>query len=90
MWWIILAITWVLVGVLSFVAACIIEYRGKEYDDCDFYDCDLLLLYIVFGYISPVALVLAYTDWKKIRGKLSRFIYKLANIRVKKKGGTHE
>ena len=82
--WISVVATWVIVGILSFFMGCIFEYRGKEYDDCSFEDCGrVFILLVVFGLISPILVFIAHFDLKKI---LSRLIYNISNVGVKKKG----
>ncbi len=92
--WSILAVTWFLVGLLSFFAICIIEYRGKEYKACDFADCGFVFsISLAFGFLSPVLILIAYFDWGKIKKKLRRFVYNIANIGLKDKrvkGEEHE
>lgn len=82
--WIICAITWVAVGMLSFLAMCIIEMRGKKYDKNYFDDAFYVFVCTAaIGYLAPVVIVIAITDWHKMQEKFTMFIYNLANIGLK-------
>ena len=88
-------ITWFLAGLITFAVVGFIEYRGKEYEDCDFEDvikCFVMLL--VIGYISPILAISAYKNFDNIKDKIeektNRFIYKIFNVGLKDKGEEHE
>ena len=75
-------LSWILVGVLSFVIACVLDIRSKEYNETYLDDMDeLFLVYLFFGYISPLIAILASIDWNKLKIKSTKLIYDIANYK---------
>lgn len=80
MWFILL---WFAIGFASVVAIWILDMRGKEYDESYFEQGGMLmtaLIMTIFGFISPIIVLIVVTEDKKYFTKL---IYKIANFGVK-------
>ena len=79
-------ISWFLVGVFSLVFFCINDMRGKEFNPNYFdHDDGLCFFMIFFGYISFIIVCIFLVYEKVYENKLlSKLIYKIANIGVKK------
>jgi len=74
-------ISWVFVGFLSFIGACIIDMRGMKYDE-NYFNDDVIVVFLIclfFGYISPLMMFLSMLPWEKIASKLYKWMYKIAN-----------
>ena len=84
-------VTWFLAGLITFAVTLVLDYRGKEYEDCDFDDLGkLFILVVAIGYLTPIIAIITFTDFKKIKEKIHRFIYKISNVGLKEKGEEHE
>lgn len=87
--WIIIITSWIIVGMLSCIAMCVIDMRGKSYDE-HFFDGMLssVVLLIGMGYISPFILLIAAictkTNIQKMQSYITHFLYNLANIGTSK------
>ena len=84
---IIFLITWFLSGILSFIFACVVDMRNKEYDKNYFNDAEsvIIALFILFaGYVSIVVVFINYLFFVK-NWSFTRLMYNIANIGVKKK-----
>ena len=78
---IIIMISWCVVGLISVILLFAIDLRGKPYNEKYFEDKLLpTLLVFVLGYFSLLAVVLAYNNEKKF---LQKTIYRIVNIGVK-------
>lgn len=80
--WIIITMTWIIVGILSFIAGCIIDMRGEEYDK-HYLDDSLICFFLlmVMGYISPIIVMMAFICTKiNIKECITRFLYNISNI----------
>lgn len=85
--WIIIIMTWIIVGILSFIAGCVIDMRGEEYDkhylDGNF---NVFLLLMALGYISPIIVMMAFVCTKiDIKECITRFLYNISNIGMNNK-----
>ena len=93
MFWIIISITWLVVGMLTFFAMAIAEMRGQEYDKYYFEGTFSVFLLMTFmGYISPIIAAIAWIATSE-RISFTRIIYNIANIGLKDKklkGEEHE
>ena len=81
MGWIIFAISWPIVGVLSMLAATVLLQRGIPYNP-HIYDgfIPLILCGMALGYCVPIFIIpLICVDWGSIKEKFTRFMYNLAN-----------
>ena len=81
----IIFITWLVVGILSFFGMAIVEMRGQEYNKYYFEGTfGVFLLMTLMGYISPIIIVICWiTTFEKI--SFTRIIYNIANIGLKDK-----
>lgn len=80
MWFILL---WFAVGFASIVFAWILDMRGQEYDEDYFKQSGIFitaLIMTMFGFISPVIVLITAIEDKRI---FTKFIYKIANIGMK-------
>lgn len=79
-----------LVGFLFTIGIILWELRGTEFDENFFTKEDFvaIVFLIMFGYITPLAFLIyfMFEAWIKYGGKkkLTRIIYNIANIGVKK------
>jgi len=76
-------ILWFAVGFISMVSLWIIFMRGVEFDE-NFFDKECVHMSfasLLLGLISPIVIFLAFAYEEK---SFTRFIYKVANIGVKK------
>lgn len=79
----IFVISWFVIGFICMFSLWISEMRGREFDEA-FFDEDVVsvsIMMLILGFISPFLICIAYTKEKKY---FTRFIYKIANIGVKK------
>ena len=79
-----------LVGFLFIIGTILWELRGTEFDE-DFFtkeDFEVIAFFTMFGYITPLIYLIYFIleAWTKYGGKknLTRIIYNIANIGVKK------
>lgn len=73
-------ISWFVVGLISVILAFAIDLRGKPYNENYFNDkLGITLLVFMCGYISVIFVILAYNDKKKF---LQKLIYKIVNIGI--------
>lgn len=76
-------ISWFVVGFICMISIWIGEMRGKEFNE-NYFDKDCVgvsALMFALGYISPFIIYAVCTEEKKY---FTRFVYKIANIGVKK------
>ena len=82
---IIIMISWFVVGLISVILLFAIDLRGKPYNERYFEDKLAPTLFVfVFGYFSLLFVVLAYNGKKKF---LQKTIYRIVNIGVKTTNG---
>jgi len=81
--WIWIIISWVLVGLFSYLVCTLYDLRGTEYDMSYFDGSNLetFLIIVVMGYIS-LALSFGYIIYKQ--DCIGKILWKLANIGIKK------
>lgn len=81
---ILLLVLWLLAGFICAIFMTAMEVRGEKYDntyfDCNFYIGFIFL--VVFGFVSIIFTGFCYSMEYEI---FNKFIYKLANIGIKKK-----
>lgn len=93
--YIIIAVIWLLIGLLSVISICVHDMRGEPYDENYFKGeilhttCLILMggvtFFIVFYFITFDILQKIYEKRKSNR-IFTKFIYKIANIGIKKDG----
>lgn len=76
----ILLFSWFLVGLLSFLHFLVHDLRGEEYDP-DYFDSDLLMMFLVSVLLGYLTTLLILYD----RQVIQRILYKLANIGYKER-----
>lgn len=87
---IILIITWILSGIISFWAVCIMDMRGQKYFE-DYFKGEFgtFLLINFGGYISMLAVIIVFINNARITNKVrivfTKLVYKIANIGIKEK-----
>ena len=80
---IIFLVSWFLIGFVSMAVMWISDMRNNEFNE-NYFDKEcvgLSIFVLVMGYISIIILYFACTSEKKY---FTKFIYKIANIGVKK------
>ena len=83
---ILLIVGWVLVGVLSFLLGCILDLRGREFNGCYLNDLGgVLILFILFGYLAPILILVILVDWDEFFFTLTKWMYNIANPKQKNK-----
>lgn len=95
--YIIIAVVWLLIGLLSVISICVYEMRGKPYDE-NYFKGEILhtiiiiltggvSFFIVFYFITTDILQKIYEKRKRKSNRIfTKFIYKIANIGIKKDG----
>lgn len=85
-----------LVGFLCIMGIILWELRGTEFDE-DFFikeDFEVIFFFTVCGYLTPLIFLIyfMFEAWVKYGGKknLTRIIYNIANIGVKKNNENSE
>lgn len=77
---IIIMISWFVVGLISAILLFAVDLRGEEYNENYFNDKFApTLVAFVCGYISLIFVILAYNDKNKF---LQKLIYKIVNIGI--------
>lgn len=93
--YIIIAVIWLLIGLLSVISMCVYDMRGEPYDE-NYFKGEILhiICYILMGGVTfLIVLYLITTDIiqeiyekRKSNRIFTKFIYKIANIGIKKDG----
>lgn len=89
--YIIIAVIWLLIGLLSVISICVYDMRGEPYDE-NYFKGEILhtIALILMGGVS--FLIVFYLIIQNIYEKrksnriFTKFIYKIANIGIKKDG----
>lgn len=92
--YIIIAVIWLLIGLLSVISICVYDMRGEPYDE-NYFKGEILHIIgfifmggvtflFTFGLIAVDTLQKIYE--KRKNGIFTKFIYKIANIGIKKDG----
>lgn len=82
-------ISWFIVGFIVALVVCADDLRGKPYDE-DYFtkhnhrNCGWFACCVLFGYLS---MVFSFFCWMAEKRLLTKLIYKIVNIGVKKKEG---
>lgn len=93
--YIIIAVIWLLMGLLSVMIICIHDMRGEPYDENYFkgeilYTISLILMggvsFLIVFYLITVDILQKIYEKRKSNRMFTKFIYKIANIGIKKDG----
>lgn len=91
--YIIIAVIWLLIGLLSVISMCVHDMRGEPYDENYFKGLHIIGLILMGGvtflivfYLITVDILQKYMKKRKSNRKFTKFIYKIANIGIKKDG----
>lgn len=93
--YIIIAVIWLLMGLLSVVIVCVHDMRGEPYDE-NYFKGEILhtIIFILMGgvsflivfYLIIVDILQNIYEKRKSDRIFTKFIYKIANIGIKKDG----
>lgn len=89
--YIIIAVIWLLIGLLSVISICVHDMRGEPYDE-NYFKGEIfnIICLILTGVVSfLIVFYLITTDIyekRKSNRIFTKFIYKIANIGIKKDG----
>lgn len=93
--YIIIATIWLLIGLLSVIIICVHDMRGEPYDG-DYFKGEILhsiciifmggAAFLIIVFICTSDIFEKYMRNKKNNRKFTKFIYKIANIGIKKDG----
>ena len=75
-----------LIGLLSVIWFTVLDCRNQEFDP-DYFNYDFVFtcfISILLGYFSPIIIYMACREKKPKKHRLSKLIYKVCNIGVKK------
>lgn len=91
--YIIIAVIWLLIGLLSVMSMCVYDMRGEPYDENYFkglHTIGLILMggvtFLIVFYLITVDILQKYMKKRKSNRIFTKFIYKIANIGIKKDG----
>ena len=89
--YIIIAVIWLLIGLLSVMIICVHDMRGKPYNE-NYFEGEIhhtiyLILMGGFAFFIIIFLMIQERNEKRKSNKnFTKFIYKIANIGIKKDG----
>lgn len=93
--YIIIAVIWLLMGLLSVISICVHDMRGEPYDENYFkgeilHTIALILMggvsFLIVFYLIIVDILQNIYEKRKSNRIFTKFIYKIANIGIKKDG----
>lgn len=93
--YIIIAVVWLLIGLLSVISICVYDMRGEPYDENYFKGEILHTIYLILTggvsflivfYLIIVDILQNIYEKRKSNRIFTKFIYKIANIGIKKDG----
>ena len=93
--YIIIAVIWLLIGLLSVISICVYDMRGEPYDENYFkgeilHTISLILMggvsFLIVFYLIIVDILQNIYEKRKSNRMFTKFIYKIANIGIKKDG----
>lgn len=93
--YIIIAVIWLLIGLLSVISICVHDMRGESYDENYFkgeilHTIALILMggvsFLIVFYLIIVDILQNIYEKRKSNRIFTKFIYKIANIGIKKDG----
>lgn len=82
---------WLLIGLLSVMIMCVHDMRGEPYDE-NYFEGEILhvIVFILMGGFTFLIVVFIFAfeihEKRKSNRKFTKFIYKIANIGIKKDG----
>lgn len=93
--YIIIAVIWFLIGLLSVISMCVHDMRGEPYDE-NYFKGEILhtiililtggVTFLIVFYIITSDILQKIYEKRKSNRIFTKFIYKIANIGVKKDG----
>lgn len=93
--YIIIAVVWLLIGLLSVISICVYDMRGEPYDE-NYFKGEILhtiililtggVSFLIVFYLIIVDILQKIYEKRKSNRKFTKFIYKIANIGIKKDG----
>lgn len=93
--YIIIAVVWLLIGLLSVISICVYDMRGKPYDE-NYFKGEILhticliltggVSFLIVFYLIIVDILQNIYEKRKSNRIFTKFIYKIANIGIKKDG----
>ena len=93
--YIIIAVIWFLIGLLSVISMCVHDMRGESYDE-NYFKGEILhtiililtggVTFLIVFYIITSDILQKIYEKRKSNRIFTKFIYKIANIGVKKDG----
>ena len=93
--YIIIAVIWLLFGLLSVISICVYDMRGEPYDE-NYFKGEILhtiiliitggLSFLIVFYLITVDILQKIYEKRKSNRIFTKFIYKIANIGIKKDG----
>lgn len=93
--YIIIAVIWLLIGLLSIISMCVYDMRGEPYDENYFKGeifniiCGILMggvTFLIVLYFIITDILQKIYEKRKSNRMFTKFIYKIANIGIKKDG----
>lgn len=93
--YIIIAVIWLLIGLLSVISICVYDMRGEPYDE-NYFKGEILhtivliltggVSFLIVFYLIIVDILQKIYEKRKSNRMFTKFIYKIANIGIKKDG----
>ncbi|WP_147603788.1 hypothetical protein [Blautia massiliensis (ex Durand et al. 2017)] len=93
--YIIIAVIWLLIGLLSVISICVYDMRGEPYDE-NYFKGEILhtivliltggVSFLIVFYLIIVDILQNIYEKRKSNRIFTKFIYKIANIGIKKDG----
>lgn len=93
--YIIIVVIWLLIGLLSVISMCVHDMRGEPYDE-NYFKGEILhtiililtggVTFLIVFYIITSDILQKIYEKRKSNRIFTKFIYKIANIGVKKDG----
>ena len=93
--YIIIAVIWLLIGLLSVISICVYDMRGEPYDE-NYFKGEILhtivliltggVSFLIVFYLIIVDILQYIYEKRKSNRIFTKFIYKIANIGIKKDG----
>jgi hypothetical protein len=93
--YIIIAVIWLLFGLLSVISICVYDMRGEPYDE-NYFKGEILhtiglifmggMAFLIVFYLITFDILQKIYEKRKSNRIFTKFIYKIANIGIKKDG----
>lgn len=93
--YLIIAVIWLLIGLLSVISICVYDMRGEPYDE-NYFKGEILhtivliltggVSFLIVFYLIIVDILQKIYEKRKSNRMFTKFIYKIANIGIKKDG----